>query len=114
MLTLMRRGIVWILLLLATLTLASLYSLAQESSGSERKVLSKVTPQFPALARSMQIRGNVKVEALVEPNGKVKSVEIKGGHPVLAQSAMNAVRMWRWEVASHETREVVEIHFGSE
>jgi len=114
MLTLMRRGVVGILLLAATLTLTPFYSLAQEAPGSERKVLSKVNPQFPALARSMQIRGNVKVEALVEPNGKVKSVEIKGGHPVLAQSAANAVRMWRWEVASHETRELVEIHFGPE
>lgn len=109
--TLMRQALVGVLLVAAALTLAPFHSLAQEPSSSDRKVLSRVTPQFPALAHSMRIAGNVKLEALVEPTGKVKSVEIKGGHPLLAQSAANAVRLWRWEVAAHETRELVEIHF---
>jgi TonB family protein len=109
--TLMRQGVVGVLVVAGALTLAPSYSPAQEPSSGERKVLSRVTPQFPALARSMRIAGSVKLEALVEPSGKVKSVEIKGGHPLLAQSAANAVRLWRWEVAARETRELVEIHF---
>jgi len=48
---------------------------------------------------------------VVAANGSVKSVEVKGGHPLLAQSAQNAVREWKWEPAAHETREPLEIKF---
>ena len=43
---------------------------------------------------------------------RVKSVEIKGGHPVLAKSAENAVSKWKWESAARETRQLVEIQFN--
>jgi len=50
--------------------------------------------------------------ALVAPNGTVKSVEVKGGHPLLAEAAQNALRQWKFEPASHETSEFVEIQFA--
>ena len=62
----------------------------------------------------MGLEGVVKVEALVASDGSVKSVEIKGGHPVLAQAAANAVRRWRWEPAAHESHEPVELKFSPE
>jgi len=88
------------------------YATAQESSESVRKILTRVAPQYPTLARTMNIRGGVRVVALVAPNGTVKSVEVKGGHPVLAEAAQNAVRRWKFEPASHETSEFVEIQFA--
>src|ERR1700691_2168248 len=78
---------------------------AQEESGTGRKVTAKVTPQYPPLCRTLRISGSVKVEALVEPNGTVKSIAIKGGHPVLVEAAQNAVRQWKWEPASRDTHE---------
>jgi hypothetical protein len=30
-----------------------------------------------------------------------------GGHPVLAQAGVEAIRYWKWEVATHETKEIV-------
>lgn len=59
----------------------------------------------------MNIRGLVKVEVLVSPNGTVKSVLVKGGHPMLAQSAVTAVGHWKFEPAAHETKEQIEIKF---
>ena len=41
----------------------------------------------------------------------MKSVEIKGGNPVLAEAAAQAVTKWKWEPASHETQEPVELNF---
>ena len=35
----------------------------------------------------MRIEGSVKADVLVAPNGTVKSVEIKGGHPLLVLEA---------------------------
>lgn len=59
----------------------------------------------------MNIRGTVKVEARVAPNGVVKSVEVKGGHPLLTQSAVTAVGHWKFEAAPHESKELIEIRF---
>lgn len=84
----------------------------QEDSAGARKITSKVTPQYPPLCRTLKISGRVKVEALVGPSGTVKSLEVKGGHPVLAEAAQNSVRQWKWEPASHETHESIELRFN--
>ena len=97
--------------LLSILTVAS-YGAAQESSESVRKILSRVPPQYPSLARSMNIKGSVRAVALVAPNGTVKSVEVKGGHPVLVEAAQNAVRQWKFEPAAKESYEIIEIRFA--
>jgi TonB family protein len=87
---------------------------AQEASPGTRKVVNRVTPQYPSMARNMNIRGSVKIEAVVAPNGTVKSVEVKGGHPLLAQAAQNAIREWKFVPAPRETRETIEIKFNPE
>ncbi|MGA7906283.1 MAG: energy transducer TonB [Candidatus Sulfotelmatobacter sp.] len=89
-------------------------SSAQEAAPGVRKIVSRVTPQYPTMARSMNIRGSVKAEAVVAPNGTVKSVEIKGGHPLLAQAAENAIREWKFVPAPKETRETIEVKFNPE
>jgi len=47
----------------------------------------------------------------VQPNGVVKSVEVKGGHPVLVRAAQDAIYKWKWAPATHETREPIEVRF---
>jgi TonB family protein len=84
---------------------------AQDSSESNRRVVSKVMPQYPAMLRSMNIQGTVRADVLVAADGKEKSVEVKGGHPLLAESAEVALRQWRWAPASHESHESVELIF---
>src|SRR5260370_11505075 len=101
-----------LLVLVPILALTPSYAPAKASSESVRKMLSRVAPQYPSLARTMNIRGSVRVVALVAPNGTVKSVEVKGGHPVLAEAAQNALRQWKFEAASHETYEIIEIRFA--
>ncbi len=82
---------------------------AQEADG--RKVVNRVPPTYPVIARTMGLRGTVKVEATVLANGNVKLVEIKGGHPVLAEAAADAVRKWKYAPATHETKEPVTVKF---
>jgi TonB family protein len=87
-------------------------SFAQDQqSESARKVATRVVPAYPITARNMNLTGTVKLEALVLANGKVKSVQVKGGNPLLVQSAENAVREWKWEKGQHETTESVEFNF---
>lgn len=98
--------------LLLALTLTSPYLFGQEGSENARTVVRKVQPQYPALAQKMNIKGSVKLEVVVEPDGSVKSMNAKGGHPVLVQSAQDAIRQWKWQAASHETLESVEVRFN--
>ena len=109
-----RFGTIARLFVFGTLVLAPILSRAQQSEQSEstRKVVARVTPRYPELARTMSLKGVVKVEAVVASNGAVKSVEPKGGHPVLVQAAQNAIRQWKYAPSSHETRETIEIQFN--
>jgi len=107
----MRQGAVGALLLAVLLCLGSTLTIAQESS-AKRRIVEHSAPAYPTLARNMALSGVVRVEALVAPDGSGKMVEIKGGHPVLAQAAMNAVRRRRWEPAAHESHEMVDIRFS--
>src|SRR5215813_12078879 len=87
---------------------------AQDAAESGRKVLVKTPAIYPTLARSMNIHGVVKVEAQVAPNGVVKNVEVKGGHPLLTQSAVTAVGHWKFEASPRETKELIEIKFDQQ
>ena len=83
----------------------------QDHPESARKLVSRPDPAYPSLARRMGISGTVRIEAVVAPNGSVKSTSVIGGHPVLAQSAQDAVRKCKWEPTSRETKEVVILNF---
>jgi TonB family protein len=88
------------------------YLYGQDTPPNARAVVTKVQPQYPALAQRMSIKGSVKLEVVVEPDGSVKSLNTKGGHPVLAQAAQDAIREWKWQPASRETVESVEVRFS--
>jgi len=110
---LLRQGAIGVLVLAAMLFLHPVHSHTQEAA-SVRRLLTRTAPAYPALARSMALEGIVKVDALVATDGSVKTVEIRGGHPVLAQAAANAVRRWKWESSARESHELVEVKFAPE
>lgn len=83
----------------------------QEADQITRKVKTKVAPVYPELARRMSIAGTVKVQITVDKVGTVKNTKLVGGHPILANAAMDAVRKWRFEAGSEETTGVVEFRF---
>jgi TonB family protein len=86
---------------------------AQQASldDSKRKVKSRVNPVYSDLARRMSLAGKVKVEVTIAPDGRVKSARPVGGHPVLVQSCLDAVKDWRFEPAPEETLQIIEFDF---
>ena len=52
-----------------------------------------------------------KAKTKVAPNGTVKSSKAMGGHPVLVNAAMDAVRLWKFEPAATESSGIVEFKF---
>ena len=81
------------------------------SSSSERKISVRVAPTYPELAKKMHIHGIVRIEAIVRPNGTVKSTRVLGGNPVLVEAARDAVGGWKFEPAQGETTEIVQLAF---
>ena len=88
----------------------SAYAQNEQTAGS-RRVINKVLPAYPHLARDMKLSGTVRLEVMVSPSGVVKTIQVKGGNPLLAQSAQEALHNWRWEKAEHETSEMLEFNF---
>lgn len=93
--------------------MASANVLAQEGSVEEgkRKVRSKIAAVYPDLAKRMYVSGKVKLEVVVSAEGKVRLSRILGGHPLLAKSAQEAVKEWKFEPAGAESTVLVEFTF---
>jgi len=72
---------------------------AQES---DRRVITRVEPDYPDALKKLYIGGVVRVEVDVTPNGIVKDVKLLGGNPILGQSTMKAVKMWRYAPGAEE------------
>jgi len=78
---------------------------------SKRKIKFKVNPQYSEIARKMSLSGKVRIELVIAPDGHVKSSRAIGGHPLLVQSCLEAVRDWKFEAAPEETTQIVEFAF---
>lgn len=74
-----------------------------------RKLITRVEPTCPDIARKFHIGGAVRVLITIAPDGKVKMVKAIGGHPVLMDAAVSAVRQWQYESSATETVTTVEI-----
>ena len=95
------------IVLLASLLSRGLYA----ASPPARKLLDHQNPEYPAIALQMSLHGTVRLRVWVTPQGSVRKVEYIGGHPLLAESAVTAVKTWKFEPASRETTELLEIKF---
>jgi protein TonB len=61
------------------------------------KLVNKVQPNYPPLARQTRISGTVRLHAIIAKNGTVEQLEVMSGHPLLVQAALDAVRQWRYQ-----------------
>jgi len=60
-------------------------------------------PRYPEIARRMNLVGTVKVEVVIGTDGKVKSANAVGGHPILISTTLEALKEWKYEPAKVET-----------
>jgi TonB family protein len=101
-----------VLVLIATLlwnTLATSPASSQTSQSQARKLKVNVPPEYPELARKMNIQGVARVLLTVSSDGRVVGVKELGGNPVLVAALAQAVRKWKYEAADHESE--IEVRF---
>ncbi|MBC7926337.1 MAG: energy transducer TonB, partial [Bryobacteraceae bacterium] len=60
----------------------------------EAKIIRRVIPEYPALARSMRVSGRVSLTSIIGRDGTVRDLKLVAGHPLLANAALAAVRQW--------------------
>ena len=77
----------------------------------ERKVVARVEPDYPEALKRLYIGGVVKVEAVVGANGAVESTQLLGGSPILGQSAMKAIRQWKFAPSGGKEKLVLQVGF---
>jgi TonB family protein len=85
---------------------------AQSVPKLHRKVIVMHDPEYPAVLKNGHFEGQVKIDATVLPNGTVSKVEVKGGNPILAQYASEAVMRWKYVPSSAQTIEEVTFNFN--
>jgi TonB family protein len=86
---------------------------AQDAAKPKRKVVVMHQPDYPYVLTNGHFEGEVRLEATVQANGSVSKVETKGGNPMLAKYAMEAVLKWKYAPAPAQTVEEVSFKFNS-
>lgn len=61
------------------------------------KAVERVVPAYPELPKRIRLQGEVSLEVIISPEGRVESVRVVSGHPLLVGSAREAARGWRFE-----------------
>jgi protein TonB len=61
------------------------------------RIINRVQPVYPPLARQTRISGTVRLHAIIGKDGTIQSLEVMNGHPLLQQAALDAVRQWRYQ-----------------
>lgn len=80
----------------------------------DRKVVVRVKPQYPVLAKRMKISGSVMLTAVVGPSGTVKQVNTIMGEKILLDAARAAVKQWKFAPADAESFEDIELQFPAD
>jgi len=61
------------------------------------RLLQRVEPVYPRLAVAAHVEGDVVLTAIIDTDGRVRQLSVKGGHPSLAPAAREAVAQWLYE-----------------
>ena len=62
----------------------------------ESKLIRRVEPVYPELAKRARVEGRVLLAATVDEEGNVSEIRVIAGHPLLVEAALSAVRQWKY------------------
>jgi len=58
------------------------------------RLITRVEPVYPRIAIQARISGEVRLDAVVGTDGRVRELRVLSGHPMLVPAAVDAVRQW--------------------
>ncbi|HEV2132731.1 MAG TPA: TonB family protein [Terracidiphilus sp.] len=63
---------------------------------AQGRLLQATTPVYPPIAKAMRISGTVVLQATISRSGSISEMKVASGPPMLRQSALDAVKTWRY------------------
>jgi len=84
---------------------------ARQLDNPERRIVNRIEPEYPETLKRLFIGGIVRIQVTVNPNGRVESTELLGGSPILGQSAIKAVKQWKYAPSAVTDKLVVQLEF---
>ena len=78
---------------------------------SGRRVVSNPSPEYPALAKNLNLKGTVKIEVLIASGGEIRDARVIGGHPILVDASLAALKKWKYAAGIGESKEIVTFRF---
>lgn len=60
-------------------------------------LINQVKPSYPPIAKAARIQGAVVLQAEISKQGTIENLRVISGHPMLVQSALDAVKQWRYK-----------------
>ena len=94
-------------LMVASLLLSTVNASPQDA----RKVLFNPAPVYPEVAKSIGLKGIVKVQVVIGTDGTIKDTKIIGGHPMLVESVKDVLKKWKYAPSGSETVTILEFVF---
>jgi TonB family protein len=85
---------------------------AQSVEHSGRKVIRSQKPDYPPILKNSRIGGTVRLNANVLASGTVANVQVLGGNPILAESAVGAVMKWKYAPGAAASNEIITFDFN--
>jgi TonB family protein len=61
------------------------------------KLVNKVDPVYPDLARRAGIQGAVEFSVVIGRDGNIAQIQVESGHPLLVPAAIEALKQWRYQ-----------------
>jgi len=59
-------------------------------------LIQKTIPTYPPIAKAARVQGTVVLQATISKQGTIENLKVVSGPAMLQQSAMDAVRQWRY------------------
>ena len=90
----------------ASQTATAAYRFDVEGSLMAHRLKHPVVPVYPAKAKKKHIEGTVKLRAIIATDGSVQDLKVEEGEPILAASALTAVKQWTYEPYTLDSKPV--------
>ena len=64
---------------------------------ADLNLVTRVTPVYPPLAKTIGLQAVIHLDILIDETGAVKDIRLISGHPILAPSAIEAIKQWKYK-----------------
>jgi protein TonB len=68
----------------------------QSQGVTEGKLVRKVLPRYPEMARRAGVSGDVIINATIATDGTLRNLKVTSGSPLLREEALTAAKQWRY------------------